>query len=104
MTITVTVMYPNTPGSNFDLDYYLTTHKELVGKTMGFSIINMKVIKALGTPDPDAAAPFQIMAILEFESIETLHKAMSEHSEEVLGDIPNFTDIKPIVQFSENLN
>ena len=103
MSITVTVMYPNTPGSNFDLDYYLTKHKELVGKTMGSSITSMKVIKGLGTPDPEASAPFQIMAIIEFESLEALHIAMTEHSAEVMGDIPNFTDIKPIVQFSENL-
>ena len=32
MTITLTLMYPNTPGSNLDMDYYLGSHFELVGK------------------------------------------------------------------------
>jgi hypothetical protein len=28
---------------------------------------------------------------------------IGEHGEEVMGDIPNFTDTAPIVQISENL-
>jgi len=32
MTITLTVMYPNTPGSKFDMDYYLGSHFDLVGR------------------------------------------------------------------------
>ena len=45
MTITVTVSYPNTPGSKFDMDYYLGTHLELVGKCWGDKLISARAIK-----------------------------------------------------------
>ncbi len=103
MTITVTVMYPNTPGSKFDLDYYMGPHMELVGKHWGDSMISARAIKGIGTSDPDTPAPYQVMAILEIESVEVLQQMMADHGAEVMGDIPNFTDTTPIVQISENL-
>jgi len=103
MTITVTVMYPNTPGSKFDMDYYTSSHFDLVGKLWGDSVLSVRAVKGLGTPDPDTPAPYQVMAILEFESMEILQKTLGEHGAEVMGDIPNFTDTAPVVQISENL-
>ncbi len=103
MTITLTVMYPNTPGSKFDMDYYLGSHFDLVGKLWGDNLISARAVKGIGTPDPDTPAPYQVMAILEIESMDVLHQMIEEHGEEVMGDIPNFTDTAPIVQISENL-
>ena len=42
MTITVTVSYPNTLGSKFDMDYYLATHLELIGKCRGNKLISAR--------------------------------------------------------------
>ena len=103
MTITLTVMYPNTLGSKFDMDYYLGSHFDLVGKLWGDNLISARAVKGIGTPDPDTPAPYQVMAILEIESMDVLHQMIEEHGEEVMGDIPNFTDTAPIVQISENL-
>ena len=103
MTITVTVMYPNTPGSKFDMDYYLGSHFDLVGKLWGDKLISARAVKGLGTADPDTPAPYQVMAILEMESTDVLQQLIEEHGEEVMGDIPNFTDTQPTVQISENL-
>lgn len=103
MTITVTVMYPNTPGSKFDMDYYLGSHLELVGKLWGDRLLSARAVKGVGTADPDTPAPYQVMAILEVESVEVLQQMIGDHGEEVMGDIPNFTDVESIVQISENL-
>ncbi len=103
MTITVTVMYPNTPGSKFDMDYYLGSHFDLVGKLWGPKLLSARAVKGVATPDPDTPPPYQIMAILELESTEDLQALVEEHGAEVMGDIPNFTDVAPIVQISENL-
>ena len=103
MTITVTVMYPNTPGSKFDMDYYLGSHLDLVEKLWGPKLLSARAIKGVATPDPDTPPPYQIMAILELESIEDLQALIEESGAEVMGDIPNFTDITPTVQISENL-
>ena len=103
MTITVTAMYPNTPGSKFDMDYYLGSHLEMVGKHLGESLVSKRVVKGLGTVDPDTPAPYQVMAIIEIDSMNALQEMLREHGEEILGDIPNFTDVAPIIQISENL-
>lgn len=103
MTITVTVMYPNTPGSKFDMDYYMGPHLEVVGRLWGSSMISARAVKGLGTADPNTPAPYQAMAILEVESTDVLNTMIAEHGAEVMGDVPNFTDVAPIVQISENL-
>ena len=100
--ITVTVMYPNTPGSKFDMDYFLGAHLDLVGKLWGGNLISARAVKGLGTPDPDTPAPYQVIAILEIESME-VQLQLAEENAEVRGDIPNFTDVIPTVQISENL-
>jgi uncharacterized protein (TIGR02118 family) len=103
MAITVTVMYPNTPGSKFDMDYYLGSHFDLVGRLWGPKLLSARAIKGAATPDPDTPPPYQVIAILELESIEDLQALIGEHGEEVMGDIANFTDVTPTVQISENL-
>lgn len=103
MAITVTVMYPNTPGSKFDMDYYLGSHLDLVGKLWGPKLLSARAIKGVATPDPSTPPPYQVIAIFEFESIEDLQVLMEEHGEELMGDIPNFTDVTPAIQISENL-
>jgi uncharacterized protein (TIGR02118 family) len=103
MTITVTVMYPNTPGSKFDMDYYLGPHFELVGKLWGDRLISARAIKGIGTADPKTPAPYQVMAILEVESMEVFQQMVEKHGAEVMADIANFTDAAPVVQISENL-
>jgi uncharacterized protein (TIGR02118 family) len=103
MPITVTVSYPNTPGSKFDMDYYLGTHLELVGKCWGDKLISARAIKGIATPDPDMPPPYQVVAILEVESLEVLQEVLEADGAEIMGDIPNFTDVEPVIQISENL-
>ena len=103
MAITVTVMYPNTPGSKFDMDYYLSNHFDLVGRLWGDRLISVRAVKGVATADPDTPPPYQVMAILEMESPDVLQQLLTEHGAEVMGDIPNFTDTTPTVQISENL-
>ncbi|MBT3703652.1 MAG: EthD family reductase [Alphaproteobacteria bacterium] len=103
MTTTVTVMYPNTPGSKFDMDYYLANHIPLVDKLWGDKLISVRAIKGLATPDPATPAPFQVIAILEMDSPDVLGQLIADHGQEVMGDIPKFTDVQPVVQISENL-
>ena len=57
----------------------------------------------MATPDPNTPPPYQVIAILELESTEDLHALMEEHGEEVMGDLPNFTNVAPNIQISENL-
>ncbi len=104
MSIIVTVLYPNTPGSRFDMDYYLKNHFDLVQEKWGaHGLLGAQAIKGIGTADPDTPAPFQVIALVEFESMEALQGAMQAAGTSVHDDIVNFTDVEPIVQICEDL-
>jgi len=41
------------------------------------------------------------MCHLYFDSVEAFQTAFGPHSETIMGDIPNYTDLQPIIQVSE---
>ncbi len=102
--VLITVMYPNQEGSRFDKDYYLHKHIPLVRERFGpLGLLNVSLFSGIGGGAPDAAATYQVMAHVTFDSLESFHQAASAHGEEVFGDIPNFTDVEPVVQVNEEL-
>jgi uncharacterized protein (TIGR02118 family) len=104
MSITVLVMYPNTAGSKFDMDYYLDRHASLVHRCWdGMGLKGLKVVKGIATPDPKTPPPYQVVASLSFDSLEAFRAAVAAKGAEVMGDIANFTDVKPVVQISSDL-
>lgn len=102
--IKVSVMYPQQEGSNFNLEYYLKNHMDLVKEKWGpMGMKDFYVTKGLAGGAPDQPPTYQIMAHLSFESMDALQNAMGTHGEEVMADIPNFTDVTPVVQIGEVL-
>ena len=74
----------------------------MVNKNMGNrGLIKVEVDKGVSGPDPSEPAPFVAIAHLTFNTVEEVHEAFKAVGREVMGDIPNFTDIKPTVQISE---
>jgi uncharacterized protein (TIGR02118 family) len=57
--------------------------------------------KALGVLPPGSRPGFIAMGHLYFDSIEAFQKAFGPHADAIMGDIPNYTDIQPTIQFSE---
>jgi len=105
MAITITVLYPNTQGSRFDVDYFVNTHIPLVEvKWGGKGLTSVKLLKGAGTADPATPPPYQVITVLGFESLQAFGAAVKESGAEVIGDVANFTDVKPIVQINDNLN
>ena len=100
--ILVSVKYPNVDGSKFDMDYYLSHHIPLVKQRWsGKGLQGVRVAKGLGGGGPGQPATYQIMAFLEFTSMEALQACLAEDGEEVQGDVARFTDVEPILQISE---
>ena len=99
--IKVSVMYPNKPGARFDHGYYRDRHMPLVKARMGESCKYYTVDKGLAGGTPGAAAPYVAMCHIYCESVVAFEKGFGPHVQEILGDIPNYTNIKPIVQISE---
>lgn len=104
MSITISVLYPNTPGSKFDMDYYLQTHiPQVKERWSGMGMGDIRAIRAVGTADPKTPAPYQVVALLQFESLEAFQAAGAAHGAEIMDDIQHFTDVSPIVVINEDL-
>lgn len=99
---TISVVYPREAGGTFDFDYYLNTHIPMVAQT--WSNAGMTGGRALkGTVGGDGGdSPYFAIGLIDFESAEKLGAALAgEDAAKVLGDIPNFTNVTPIVQINE---
>jgi uncharacterized protein (TIGR02118 family) len=98
--IKVSVMYPYSPSTKFNHDYYRDTHMPLVKRLMGNHLLRYTVDK--GIPDDKNAPPtYAAIGHLYCASMEAFQAGFGPHSEQILDDVPNYTDIKFIIQFNE---
>ena len=98
--IRVAVMYPNKDGGTFDYDYYRNQHMNLVKDRLADWITGSGVNKGIGGMD-GAPAPFMCIGQLFFENLDDFQAAFAAHGEELLADIPNYTNVEPVVQIDE---
>jgi uncharacterized protein (TIGR02118 family) len=99
--IKVSVFYPNGDGKKFDMTYYLNTHVPLVSATLGDALINASYDKGLAGGQPGSSAPFVAIANLYFNSMEAFGQAFAGGAPILMADLPNFTDIEPVIQINE---
>jgi uncharacterized protein (TIGR02118 family) len=92
-TTLVSVLYPSTLHSTFDMPYYLSTHMPLVQASWGkYGLLSWKIVQL------PAGAPYSVQAILEFASKEGFADAQaSVEAKAVMGDIPNFAGEGPVI-------
>lgn len=98
--VKLSVMYPHRDGAKFDLDYYLTKHLGLVQEHWGGLVQDAYVARGLGGGAPGDPPTYHIMTQVSFASMEQLNEALGR-AQPLLADIPNFTDIQPVMQVSE---
>lgn len=99
--IKVSVMYPNTPGARFDHAYYRDRHMPLVQARMGKACKHYTVDKGLAGGAPGAPATYVGMCHIYCDTLQDFQAAFGEHAKEIMGDIPNYTDLTPVIQISE---
>ena len=99
--IKVTVLYPDTAGTKFDHSYYANTHIPLVQKLLGSDLKGSGIEKGISGGAPGAPAPYHCIGSLLFNSVEDFQSAFGPKAGEIMADIPNFTDIQPVIQISE---
>lgn len=99
--IKVNVMYPYAEGARFDHDYYRDRHMPMVKARLGSACAYYTVEKGLTGRAADAPPAFVAMCAFICGSVEGFQAAVQEHAAEIRGDIANYTDIVPVLQFSE---
>jgi uncharacterized protein (TIGR02118 family) len=97
----LTVLYPAKDGETFNYDYYFNNHHKLVvSRLKPEGLVSCEFDK--GVSDPGGDKPrYLAIAYLKFNSADELGKALAKHGAEILGDIPNYTKIEPIMQVNE---
>ena len=99
--VKVSVFYPNKKGHTFNMDYYCDHHIPLVRRLLGSALKGSAVEKGLGGAAPGSPATYVAMGHLLFDSAEAFQQAWGPHAAAIMGDIPNYTTIEPIIQISE---
>jgi len=99
--IKVSVMYLNTSGARFDHDYYRNKHMPFVKSKMGESCKYYTVDKGIAGGTPGSAPTYVGMCHIFCESVEAFQAGFGPHAAEIMADIPNYTDLAPIIQISE---
>ncbi|MFT5350856.1 MAG: hypothetical protein ACI909_001552 [Planctomycetota bacterium] len=100
--IRVNILYPKQDGGKFDYDYYINTHMAIVKERWGDSLKRAEVYKGLSSAGGGEAV-FVTACCLFFDTLEDFEKGIAAHGEEIMGDLPNFTNIPPTIQFEEPL-
>jgi len=98
--IKVSILYPNEAGGTFDFDYYLNKHMPRSIELHGKALRGVIVERGLCGVTPGSQPAYVAMCHLFFDSVEAFVQAFTPHAAELQGDIPKYTNIKPIIQFS----
>ena len=100
--IKVSVLYPAGEGAKFDMNYYCKSHIPMVREKLGAACKSVAVEEAeLAGGAPGAPPTYVAMGHLYFGSVAEFQAALAPHEAAIMGDIPNYTNIHPILQVSE---
>ena len=101
--VRISILYPNKPDGRFDWAYYLDTHMPLSIKLLsaGKGFKSVAIDRGLGGGAPGAPPAYVAMCHYVFDSAEDFMAAFVPHAAVLQGDMPAYTDIEPVIQFSE---
>ncbi|HSW20011.1 MAG TPA: EthD family reductase [Ramlibacter sp.] len=99
--IRLNIMYPSTEGGRFDHDYYRDKHMPMVASRLGGACLYYAVERAISGAVPGTPSPYVAGCSIYSESMETLLRALGVHGKEMMADMKNYTDSKPVIWYSE---
>ena len=99
--IRMSVYYPNASGVTFDHDYYASTHRRLVQDRLGPIGLQAIEIERGVAGFGGGPAPYVAVGHLLFPSMEAMQSAWTQRGDEIVADVPRYTNAQPVVQISE---
>ncbi|HEU5347360.1 MAG TPA: EthD family reductase [Ktedonobacterales bacterium] len=100
--VKISIFYPNTPGARFDMDYYIQEHMpvsiEKLSASKGFRGVSVE--RGIEGEQPGSPPTYIAMCHFLFDSAEDFIAAFLQHAEFLQGDMPNYTDMQAVIQFS----
>jgi uncharacterized protein (TIGR02118 family) len=99
--IKLSALYPNGEGKTFDMDYYTNQHLPLVRKLLGDACKGAQVELGISGLGADLPAPYVVCGHLFFETMSELQESVGTNIDQMVGDLPNFTNVQPEIQIAE---
>ena len=96
--IKVSVMYANTRDPASTTRITATSIMPLVKKQQGRACVYYTLDKGLAGGAPDAPPTYVGMCHIFCEAIEAFQAGFGPHPKELMADIPNYTDLSPVIQ------
>jgi uncharacterized protein (TIGR02118 family) len=98
--IKLSIFYPYSEGKKFDMDYYSNNHVPMVNNILGNSLRGMTIDKGLSGGVPGAKLPYMAIGNMFFDSMNDMQTIFAS-ADQIMRDLPNFTNIDPVFQVSE---
>jgi uncharacterized protein (TIGR02118 family) len=100
--VRLSVLYPATPGSRFDWDYYLGPHVDLVNRIVGpMGLVKVEIDRGIGGFPPGAPAPFHAVGHLFFNTLDDFQAALGATAPQLIADQAKYTDVQAVVMVSQ---
>jgi uncharacterized protein (TIGR02118 family) len=99
--VKVAIFYPNGENKNFDMQYYAQKHMPMAAGLFGDALVAMEIDKGIANGNPEEPLPYVAVGYFYFEDMDAFQKAMGPNSATLRDDVPNYTNIKPILQISK---
>jgi uncharacterized protein (TIGR02118 family) len=92
--LAVTILYPRTEDSTFDMDYYTSSHMPMFAESFG------DACQGWGAANI-AAGKYAAMGWLVVTDQAGFDAAMGAHGAKIKGDVPNYTNVRPEMLIGE---
>ncbi|MBX2827511.1 MAG: EthD family reductase [Flavobacteriaceae bacterium] len=99
--VKIAIMYPSGEGHTFDMDYYSNKHMPMCAELFGDAMKHMAIDDGMAGRTPEDPIPYVAVGYFYFDQLSDYENAFGPNSEAILGDIPNYTNIRPVVQISK---
>lgn len=100
--VQLSILYPKREDATFNWDYYLNTHMPLSLKLQGEAVQRVTIARGIENIPSTPVAHVAITTFL-YDSVDAFMAAFMPHASVLQGDMPNYTNIQPVIQFSEVL-
>ena len=79
---------------------YRDRHMPMVQERLGAACKGIAVEHGLAGAAPNSRPQFIAMGHVYFESLEEFQSSFGQHGKEFVADVPNYTNVQPVVQIS----
>ncbi|MEM9077156.1 MAG: EthD family reductase [Bacteroidota bacterium] len=97
----ISILYPYEDGKQFDMDYYSQKHMPMVASLFGDKLKHYFIDSGLSGRTPNDPMTYIAVGGFYFEKLSDYREAFGPNAEKIRGDIPNYTNIQPIIQISQ---